>query len=165
MCAIGLSLIGVTTIRTMLNSLLDQNLIVRRTVEELLISNYHIKDILEYYQDNITYKHSLKVTVRDLIDRFVNIPKTKIINDTKQLITNFAGLKKNKVVSRDFKNQPVNESQHTVNYFLINTQKYLIDLYSTLEKSISISLKKESQLNSNINFSEYVNNGVYSDYN
>jgi hypothetical protein len=82
-CAIGLAELGPHTVRTLLIALHDENFQVRKAVEKELVTKFSISDIINAFADKVSQKFSLKITVRDLIEKeLVLNPNTKsYLND------------------------------------------------------------------------------------
>jgi hypothetical protein len=68
-CAIGLAELGPHTVRTLLIALHDDNIQVRKAVEKELVTKMSIADILNAFADKVSQKFSLKITVRDLLEK------------------------------------------------------------------------------------------------
>jgi HEAT repeat protein len=68
-CAIGLAGIGPHTLRTLLYGLHDENLLVRKTVEKEIIEKFAVEDVLNAFADKSSQKMSLKIAIRDAIEK------------------------------------------------------------------------------------------------
>lgn len=72
LCAKGLALIGASTLRTLLVGLYDESSIVRGTVEKEILENFSFEDIFRYFESKDSHKQSLKIAIRDILEK--NIP-------------------------------------------------------------------------------------------
>ncbi len=86
-CVLGLSKIGATSIRTLALGLLDSSNLVRENVEKVL-EKMHIKTIIEEFEDKSTKKLSLKIALKDILDKNIYI-KNPIKRLFKTLISYF----------------------------------------------------------------------------
>ena len=75
--------LGPHTIRTLLIALHDDNISVRKTVEKEISEKIDINDILICFSNKPSQKFSLKITVRDLLEKgtYLNGSTRKILND------------------------------------------------------------------------------------
>ena len=158
MCALGLSLIGASTIRTLLNGLLDPNVSVRREIESHLVNRISIDQVMFEYKDNVSLKHSLKVTVKDLIDNYIYPMNKQMIGkintntlNSYEMINKFSNMVKERKSMTNQENKNVEVS----NFFSPNTQKFLINLHNALENSIVQILKKNSA--TQVDYAEFFN--------
>jgi hypothetical protein len=69
---------GPHTLRTLLIGLHDEHPGVRKTVEKEIMEKFNLNSILDTFSDKISQKKSLKIAIRDILEK--NIP---INNDTK----------------------------------------------------------------------------------
>lgn len=61
---------GVHTIRTLLIGLHDEDELVRKQVEKILVEKCEIKEIIQYFSsENINQLYSLKIAIKDVIDK------------------------------------------------------------------------------------------------
>lgn len=61
---------GVHTIRTLLIGLHDEDELVRKHVEKILVEKCDIKEIIQYFSsENINQLYSLKIAIKDIIDK------------------------------------------------------------------------------------------------
>ena len=67
-CGLGLADIGIQNMRTLLLGLQDKNQNVRNTIEKVIIVKMPISDVVEYF-NNINQLDSLKITVKDLLEK------------------------------------------------------------------------------------------------
>jgi hypothetical protein len=74
--AIGLAELGCHTLRTLLIGLHDNNPHVRQTVEKEIIEKLNIEDILNYFSNNASYALSLKIALRDILEKDIPLNST-----------------------------------------------------------------------------------------
>jgi hypothetical protein len=82
-CAIGLVDLGPHTIRTLLIALHDDNTTVRRTIEKEICEKFNVFDILQSFANKPSQKFSLKVGVRDLLEKgsYLNVNTKRMLNE------------------------------------------------------------------------------------
>ena len=68
-CAIGLGELGVHTIRTLLVGLHDEDDGVRATVEKVIVNMMNIGEVVEYFANEGNQLLSLKIAVKDVLDK------------------------------------------------------------------------------------------------
>lgn len=73
-CAIGLSMIGASTIRTLLVGLLDPDQRVRATVSNSLVSRVKISSIVETIQKKPGIRGSISAACRDILQNPIEKP-------------------------------------------------------------------------------------------
>lgn len=161
MCAKGLSLIGVSTFRTMLNALFDEDISVRRTVEDQLYNNYSIENIILEYQDNLQAIISIKVALKDIIEKYVYTNKNSLSSLNKNLLNKYSNLTKSKSGFRSINGHLNNENfipNPNSNFLAPCTQRFLIALYTALDQNINLKLIKrdEPKNENNSNYNNYI---------
>ena len=65
--------IGPSTLRTLVIGLFDENQVVRKTVEKEILEKMTFESIAEAYKDKNSQKLSLKVALRDVLEKEIPI--------------------------------------------------------------------------------------------
>ncbi len=65
--------IGATTIRTLIVALYDENQVVKKTIEKEIVEKFSIEAIVSSFQDKPQQKSSLKIAIRDILDKNLNL--------------------------------------------------------------------------------------------
>lgn len=73
--ASGLARIGVTTFRTLLVGLYDDNPNVRKTIENEMLQRFKIEDIVAEFFKRIPQLESLKFTLRDILEKRIPLSR------------------------------------------------------------------------------------------
>lgn len=73
MSAIGLAKIGVSTFRTLLVGLYDDNPNVRKVIENEILKNFKLECILSEYQNKSPFIQSLKFSIKDILEKKIYI--------------------------------------------------------------------------------------------
>lgn len=89
-CAVGLAMIGASTLRTLLISLFDESELVRNTVQKHLVSNVTIADVIKEFEGKHSHLVSLRIGLRDLLEKQVQLkePVVKLFNEILVFINN-----------------------------------------------------------------------------
>ena len=138
---------------------------MRKEIEFQITNKLPLNIIFEFLKDKIGLKHSIKMTVKDLITTYVDkesyfklhtnnvglnnksTSRGKIQDFNKTAIANFLNRSQNKNNS-----QPEN-NQNKQQYFQAETQRYLFTLYTELDNELSLE-NFESNLNYNMYLSD-----------